>query len=261
MRDLFDIFNISQSDPDPVRRAQLQMHRPLPKRFYKDVTVEAVGAGFEIRLDGKTVRTPARHPLAVPTEELAEVLAAEWQAQQELIDPQTMPATRLVNTAIDAVSAQIDEVLEDIVRFSQSDMLCYRADAPDGLVERQAMRWNPVLDWVADAHGARFKLVTGVMHQEQPAQAVEALRAALQAHRELIALSSLHTMTTLSGSAILALALAEGRLSLEEAWELAHIEEDWTSDQWGRDVEAEARRAKRFIEMAAATQVHRALQS
>lgn len=259
MRDLFDIFNITQSDPDPVRRAQIQMHKPLPKRFYTDVTIEAVDGGFEIRLDGKTVRTPARHALSVPTERLAALLAAEWQAQQEVIDPNTMPVTRLVNTAIDAVSTQVDEVLEDIVRFSQSDMLCYRADEPEGLVERQAERWDPVLDWVAETHGARFMLAAGIIHQQQPARAVDAFRAALQAHADPIALSALHTMTTLTGSAILALALAEGQLTLDETWALAHLDEDWTNEHWGSDFEAEARREKRLVEMRAASETHKAL--
>lgn len=261
MRDLFDIFNIQQSDPDPVRRAQLQMHRPLPKRFYTQVQVEPVDGGFEIRLDGKTVRTPARKALAVPTERLARLVAAEWLAQVEVIDPHSMPVTRLVNTALDAVSGQVEAVLEDISRFSQSDMLCYRAEEPDGLVQRQVEGWDPVLAWVAEVHGAQFVLATGIIHQEQQAETVQAFRRALEAHADPIRLSALHTMTTLTGSAILALAAAESRLSLDEAWALGHLDEDWTNDHWGRDEEAEARRAKRFVEMQAAMAVTEALRA
>ncbi|SMC82037.1 ATP12 family protein [Rhizobium sp. RU36D] len=261
MRDLFDIFNIQQSDPDPVRRAQLQMHRPLPKRFYTAVQVEPVEAGFEVRLDGKTVRTPARKALAVPKERLAHLIAAEWEAQVEVIDPHSMPVTRLVNTALDAVSDQVEAVLEDIARFSQSDMLCYRAEEPEGLVERQVHGWDPVLEWVAETHGARFLLAGGIIHQEQPAQSLQAFREALQAYAEPIRLSALHTITTLTGSAILALAAAEGRLSLDEAWALAHLDEDWTNEHWGTDEEAEARRGKRFVDMQAAMAVIQAVQT
>lgn len=253
MRDLFDIFNITPSDPDPVRRAQIQMHRPLPKRFYTDVTVVAEeGGGFGIRLDGKSVRTPARAILKVPTRALADNLKAEWEAQEELIDPAKMPATRLVNTALDAVADKVEAVAGEIVAYAGTDMLCYRADSPDGLVLRQQQSWDPLLSWVAETHGARFVLAEGIIHRQQPGTAIEALEAALKPFATPIAISCLHTMTTLTGSAVLALALAEGRVMLDEAWRVAHLEEDWTIEHWGSDPEAEARREKRFAEMRAA---------
>ncbi|MCF1467495.1 ATPase [Agrobacterium vitis] len=258
MRDIFEGLTPELSDPDPVRRAQIQMKKPLPKRFYKDVTIAAGQDGHAVLLDGKTVKTPARNALVLPTEPLAALVASEWQAQAEVIDPATMPVTRLVNTALDAVSTNTQEVLDDIVRFCGNDMLCYRADAPQELVERQSVKWDPVLDWLADTHGARVLQTSGIIHQPQPSEATEAFGRALQRYRDGVALASLHVMTTLTGSAILALALADGKLTLLDAWDLAHLDENWTDEHWGSDMEAEARRAARFVEMQSAYNVLRA---
>ncbi|MCL6708406.1 ATP12 family chaperone protein [Pseudomonas sp. R2.Fl] len=259
LSDIFGSFLPEPSHEDPVRRAQIQMKRPLPKRFYKDVTVEAENGGFAVKLDGRAVKTPARNALVLATPALAELVADEWRAQGDVIDPATMPATRLANTAIDAVADQIDAVAEEILRFAGTDMLFYRADTPHELVERQNEAWNPVLDWAAGELGARFILAVGVMHQEQPKAALAAFERALEKHREAFALSALHVMTTLTGSALIGLALAEGRLTLDEAWRLAHLDEDWTEEHWGVDAEAAHRRAKRFEEMTAAHAVFSAL--
>jgi chaperone required for assembly of F1-ATPase len=252
MRDMFPDPSQVLSHPDPTRRAQIQMHKPLPKRFYTEVSVSEGEGGHAIHLDGRPVKTPAKNRLAVPTARLAELLRDEWACQVEVINPGTMPVTRLVNTAIDGIAADPQAVFEDILRFSSSDMLCYRADAPENLVARQSEQWDPVLDWAADALGARFTLIEGIMPREQPREAVAAFGGALRRHDTPIALAALHTMTTLTGSAILALAFAEGRLAAEEAWRLAHLDEDWTIEHWGTDAEAEHRRAKRFEEMQAA---------
>jgi chaperone required for assembly of F1-ATPase len=158
MRDLLNDLTEGLSHPDPIRRAQIQMKKPLPKRFYTDVSVTEGEGGFVVTLDGKAVRTPARNPLAAPTRKLAELMAAEWQAQAEVIDPATMPVTKLVNTAIDGVATDTQAVFEDILRFAGTDLLCYRAESPEGLVERQTERWDPVLDWASNALGARFIL-------------------------------------------------------------------------------------------------------
>ncbi len=235
------------------------MKKPLPKRFYAEVAVAEHEGGFAITLDGKMVRTPARQVLAVPTEALAQLVAAEWRAQGEEIDPVTMPATRLVNTALDGVATNAQAIFEDILRFSSSDLLCYRADGPELLVERQRQRWDPVIDWAANDLGARFILIEGVMHHEQPREATAAFAVTLARHQSPMALAALHTITTLTGSAILALAFAEGRLTVEEVWSLAHLDEDWTIEHWGRDEEAEERRAKRFVEFKAAADVFFAL--
>ena len=258
-KDIFGTFVPEHSHEDPVRRAQIQMKRPLPKRFYTDVTMGEGPDGFTILLDGKPVKTPAKNALALPTREAAELVVAEWAAQGEHINPATMPITKLANTAIDAVSNSLDEVVDEIVRFAGSDMLCYRADAPKELVERQAKHWDPVIDWIATAHQARFILVEGVMHQVQPATAVAAYAAALDAHRDPFRISCINVVTTLTGSAILALAFANGAFDLDTVWTLAHVDEDWTSEHWGRDEEAEARREARYAEYAAAAALFAAL--
>jgi len=261
MRDLLNDLSEGLSHPDPIRRAQIQMKKPLPKRFYQTVSVEPIEDGFAITLDGKAVRTPARQMLALPNEALARLVAAEWDVQTEVIDPSLMPATRLVNTAIDGVATDTQAVFEDILRFSSSDLLCYRADNPEKLVERQRERWDPVLDWAAADLGARFILIEGVMHHEQPREAIAAFGSALRRHDSALELATLHTVTTLTGSALLALAIAEDQITPDEAWSLAHLDEDWTIEHWGSDEEAEQRRAKRFEDFKAATDVFFALRA
>lgn len=255
MRDILSDLSDAMSDPDPVRRAQIQMKRPLPKRFYKDVSIDRTEDGFRILLDGRPVRTPGKKLLAVPVQPIADRLKAEWDGQSEEIDPARMPVTRLVNTAIDGVTDNLDAVFDEIVRFSGTDMLCYRADSPEGLVARQRDGWDPVIRWAADAKGARFILVEGVMHQEQPALAIEAFSAALSAYRDPIVLTCLHTVTTLTGSALLGLALAEGVIDADKAWSLAHVDEDWQIEHWGTDEEAFHRRELRRAELDVASTV------
>ncbi|MCR6650551.1 MAG: hypothetical protein NVV73_03140 [Cellvibrionaceae bacterium] len=157
-----------------------------------------------------------------------------------------MPMLRLANTAIDGVANEMQAVLEDVMRFSSSDLLCYRADAPDGLVARQAEFWDPVLDWAQSALGARFFLAEGVMHVEQPRESVAAVGLWLRQREEPFRLSAIHLMTTLTGSALLALAVEARRLEPDAAWAAAHVDEDWNIAQWGEDAEvAERRKARR----------------
>ena len=255
MRDILSDLSEALSDPDPVRRAQIQMKRPLPKRFYKDVSVDAAEGGYRILLDGRPVRTPGKKLLAVSVQPIADRLRAEWDGQDEEINPAKMPVTRLVNTAIDGVAENFDAVFEEIVRFAGTDLLCYRADSPSGLVARQCDGWDPIIRWAADDKGARFILVEGVMHQEQPALAIDAFSAALSAYRDPLALACLHTVTTLTGSALLALALAEGVIDADTAWSLAHVDEDWQIEHWGTDEEAFHRRELRRAEMDVAATV------
>lgn len=251
MRELFDTPQ-ELSHPDPTRRAQIQMHKPLPKRFYTDVGVAAGADGYAIQLDGRPVKTPAKQALQVPTDALAQLIRDEWAAQGEFIDPATMPITRLVNTAIDGIANDRQAVFDDILKFSGSDMLCYRADSPTELVERQAEAWDPILNWAAEALGARFILVEGVMPQDQPREAIDALAEALRRYDTPIELAALHTVTTLSGSALLAIAFAEDFIDADETWRLAHLDEDWTNEHWGIDADAAARRDKRLVELQAA---------
>jgi chaperone required for assembly of F1-ATPase len=247
------------SDPDPLRRAQSQMRTPLPKRFYSDVAVVAAAEGFAVNLDGKPVRTPARAILTLPTEQAAQLVAAEFAAQKDHIDPTSMPVTRLVNTAIDGVAQDTQAVLEDVLRFSSSDLLCYRADGPEKLVERQAEAWDPVIDWARSALGARFVLAEGVVHVEQPREAIGAIGIHLKMRDDPLRLAAIHLMTNLTGSALLALAVEAGELDAEAAWAAAHVDEDWNAEHWGEDFEAAQRRKLRKTDMLAAANLLRAI--
>jgi len=225
---------------------------PLPKRFYSDVTVAPAEGGFALLLDGKPVRTPRKLPLKVPTRALAEAIAAEWAAQKERVDPATMPLSKLAITAIDGVASHMPDVAAEIVKFAGSDLLCYRAEAPEPLKVLQAAAWDPMLRWAEAELGARFSTAKGVMPVTQRPEALERVAAAV-APFDAMALTSLHVLTALTGSAILALAHAAGRISAEEAWTAAHVDEDWQISQWGVDVEAAERRARRWAEMQAAS--------
>lgn len=248
------------SDADPMRRAQNQMRQPKPRRFYEQAGVDEPEEGaFSVTLDGKTAQTPGRNPVRLPTWAAARLVADEFAAQGDTLEPMAMQVTRLVNTAIDGVATDPQAVLEDVLRYAASDLICYRADAPQGLVERQAEAWDPVLDWARAAIHARFMLAEGVMHVEQPRETIALVRAHLAGRAEPFRLAALHVMTTLMGSALLALAVEAGELSSEEAWAAAHVDEDWNVSQWGQDAEAAARRAGRRAEMMAAAALLEAL--
>ncbi|MCO6186166.1 ATP12 family chaperone protein [Rhizobium sp. L1K21] len=259
MRNILTDLSDHLSDPDPVKRAQIAMKAPLPKRFYKEVTVGGEGDRWTILLDGRTVKTPAKATLEVPNRAVAQLLAEEWDAQATVIDPIKMPLTRLVNTALDGIATDPQAVHEDILRFSSSDLLCYRADSPKELVSLQGDKWDPVMDWAYNVLGARFILVEGIMHQEQPCEATAAFAVTLRKYDHAIDLASLHTITTLTGSAILAVAFAEGFLTADEAWELAHVDENYQAGLWGQDDEAILRMTKRKIEMDAAARLFTAM--
>ena len=190
----------------------------------------------------------------MPTKALAEAIAGEWEAQREHIDPAGMPLTRLANSAIDGVRVHQAEVRADIVKYAASDLLCYRASEPELLVRRQAEVWDPVLAWARDALGARFEVADGIMPVTQPEAARSAIAGALEGF-DAFSLAALHVMTTLTGSALLALAHARGHLSAEAAWAAAHVDEDWQIGRWGEDAEAAARRRRRWSEMQAASRL------
>ncbi|WAP68862.1 ATPase [Jiella pelagia] len=198
------------------------------------------------------MKTPGRKPLAVPSVAVAEAILAEWDAQGERIDPGTMPMTRLVNTTIDGILPDPEPVRADIVRFAETDMLFYRAGEPEALALRQRQRWDPVLDWAKQRLGARFVLTEGVMHVSQPKDALASVRRHVAIYDDGFAVAALHQITALTGSALLALALADSMMSVEETWSLAHLDEDWNIEQWGADEEAMARRELRWQEMQAA---------
>ena len=226
----------------------------FPRRFYKEASVGTHEAGFAILLDGRLAKTPAGDPLAVGSQRVAEALAAEWAAQGERLDPAAMPLTRIVNSAIDGVSRETDAVRADIVRHAGSDLVCYRAEGPEGLVAKQEAAWAPLLAFAREALGARFVLAEGVVHVEQSPEALAAVDRALTGD-DALSLAAIHTVTTLTGSAVIALALARYQVSAEEAWTAAHVDEDWQMSQWGKDEQALARRARRWREMEAAAKI------
>ena len=250
MREIFtEIFENQPLEPNEAAR---QSTRPrLRKRFYKQVHVaDADNGNFAILLDGKPVWTPLRRSLMAPSRPLAQAIAAEWDAQNDVIDPSRMPLTRLANSVIDAVTDAPQPVAEEIAKYLSSDLLFYRADGPAGLVEKQSKAWDPVLDWARKTFGAHFVQTQGVMHVPQPHEAVAAAQAAIPL--EPWGLGAMSSITTLTGSCLLALALAHGALEADAAWAAAHIDEDWQMSQWGRDELALERRAFRETEFQAA---------
>jgi chaperone required for assembly of F1-ATPase len=259
MREFIEEIFINQP-LDPMVSARQGARASLRKRFYKQAQVgENTGDGFPLLLDGKQVMTPARKPLVMPARELAQSIAQEWEAQTELIDPASMPLTRLANVIVDGVATAPSPVIEEIVQYLGSDLLCYRADTPPGLVERQKAAWDPVLDWARDAMGARFILIEGAVYAAQPPEAIAAVAAGVPTDandiKKLWRLGAVASITTLTGSALLALALNAGAIDAAAAWQAAHVDEDFQMSQWGSDDMALARREGRFAEFMAAAAV------
>ncbi len=227
------------------------------KRFWKEASVEETDGNYAVLLDGRSVKTPAKATLRVPTRSIAEAIAAEWQQVDEKIDPSLMPYTRSANAAIDKVSVQFQEVADMLAAYGESDLLCYRADSPEGLAARQAERWDPILDWAHQTYGGRLIPTAGIMPVTQDAAAVTALSAPLY-QATPFALTAMHDLIALSGSLVLALAVTRGQLRPDEAWALSRVDEDWQSEQWGKDEEAEqAAEIKRLAFFHAAEFHHR----
>src|SRR3954453_21301541 len=251
MRELFeDVFG--KEPLDPMESARRNMRPNLRKRFYENAAA-GEGAPYPVLLDKRVVKTPAGSTLAAPTQSLAQAIAAEWNAQRERIDPATMPLTKLANMIIDGVVPNPAPVSDEIAKYLGSDLVCYRAGEPEGLVAAQAKHWDPVLAWGRDTHGARFVLGEGVMFVAQPEAAIAALRTAIPS--DPWRLGAVHLITTLTGSALIALALAVGELSVEEAWAAAHVDEDWNMALGGRGEIALAPLASPFADMQAAAPV------
>jgi chaperone required for assembly of F1-ATPase len=256
MRELFDEM-AGQSPLDPQEAVRRAMRTPRRKRFYASAGVAEADGGFVVTLDGKPIRTPSGRIVTVPVRNIAERMAAEWEAQRDIIDPLSMPLTRFANSVVEAVVDSADLVRDDVAKYLQSDLLFYRAGHPEALVAREAAHWDPVLFWAADEFGAHFILAEGIVHVRQPEQAVEAARAALPSDPWSIA--ALHVVTTLTGSALLALALNYSVLSPDQVWSAAHVDEDWNIEQWGVDEEVAARRAARLIDFKAAASILKSL--
>jgi chaperone required for assembly of F1-ATPase len=218
------------------------------KRFYK---AASVGGGNIILLDGKPVKTPSRADLTLPNARLAEAVADEWNGQGETIDPRAMPLTGLANAAIDRVAPDPAAFAAGLAAYGESDLLYYRSEGPAPLIARQTAHWDPILAWAQQRYDVVFELATGVVHMAQPDETVARLGAATTA-RDPFALAGLSPLVTISGSLLIALAVAEGELSVDKAWAAAALDEQWQAENWGEDAEAAAALANRRADFAAA---------
>ena len=252
MKELFEQ-DKGATPPDPGQSARAAARPILRKRFFTQVAAVEVPEGFAVALDGKHVRTPAGRALIAPKAAIAEALGREWDAQEQAIDPAKMPLTRLANSIVDGVADRPGETADDIVKYLGSDLLFYRADGPERLIDKQGAAWDPVIRWAADELGARFVLAEGIVHARQPDHAIEAARKAVPT--DPWTLGALHSVTTLTGSALLALALMRGFTDAPATWRAAHVDEDWNFETWGFDDLAMARRAAREEEFNVAALV------
>ncbi|HTV32179.1 MAG TPA: ATP12 family protein [Methylocella sp.] len=253
-----------QTPPDPFLLARRDLSNALPRRFYKEAEAREREGQFVLLLDGRLAKTPGGKPLALPSRAAAGALAAEWQAVDELIDPARMPLTRIVHSATDSVAHNLEATIAEIAKYAGSDLVCYRAGEPEALVLAQSRAWDPVLAFVGQKLGAHFLCAEGVMFIEQPEPAKAAVRAAVAevaAGRVLpFALAAVSVMTTLTGSVLIALAVAHGGMRVEEAWRAAHVDEDFEMAHWGQDAQALERRTRQWEEMSAAASLWRLLQ-
>lgn len=209
------------------------------KRFWKEARVREADGGYAVDLDGRAVKTPAKRALVVPTQAFAKAIAAEWDAQQEAIDPLSMPFTRSANAALDKVAVQKEEVAGMLAAYGDSDLLCYRAAHPQGLVDRQAAQWDPILDWAETALGARLAVHAGVIHVPQDQAALDVLSNRVNAMTPF-QLAGFHDLVSLSGSLILGFAATCDLQDPKALWEISRLDEIWQAEEWGTDAEAEA---------------------
>lgn len=243
---------------DPVRMAREGLKPQLPARFYREATWERREGGFQLLLDGRPARTRLGRPLMAETGAAAALLAAEWAAQGERIDPATMPVTRMIHASIDHVAGAMEAVRADVVQYAGSDVVCYRAGEPDKLVALQARHWDPVLRHVEGRYGGRFMLAEGIRFVDQPAEALAGVAGALEAITSPAALSAIHVLTTLAGSALIALAVTDGAMTPEAGFDAGEVDADYEASVWGDDEEASARRALRLADFLAAARLFEA---
>jgi chaperone required for assembly of F1-ATPase len=218
---------------------------PAVKRFYDKAAVVPSGEGLTIELDGRPVRTPARRALILPSVALAEAIAAEWQAQGDKVDPRSMPLTGLANAAIDQVAPDRGAFASDLALYAETDLLCYRADGPDELAAREEAAWEPLLAWARARYDIGFETTAGIVHRAQPPATVTRLAEAVAA-RDSFSLAALSPLVTIGGSLVIALALAEGAIDGDAAFNAAHLDEIWQAEKWGEDsLATQARDARR----------------
>lgn len=212
------------------------------KRFYKEAVATAVDGGFEVRLDGRSLRSPAKAALVLPTRALADAVAAEWREQGDQVLPDSMVLMQLAATAVDVVAVKRAEIVAGVAKYAETDLLCYRAEHPEVLVERQNGHWQPLLDWATHRFDAPLRIAAGLMPRPQPEDALHALHRAVDAYGQWH-LSALQSATASCGSLVVALALAEGRVTAQEAFEISQLDETFQIEKWGEDAEATRRRA------------------
>ncbi|MBL6932857.1 MAG: ATPase [Rhodospirillales bacterium] len=210
-----------------------------PKRFYKNATAAKEKDGYAIHLDERAVRTPMGQPLILPTLPLAQAIVEEWQDQGDAIIPASMPLCGYANTAIDRVGKERETVFATLMKFSATDLLCYRAHEPDALVKRQVDNWQPLLDWAAESLGVKLNVTTGVLPIEQPSQAHEALETKLSALDDM-ELTAVASLAAACNSIILALALNDNRIDDQQAFDISQLDEMFQIERWGHDSEAQA---------------------
>ena len=208
-----------------------------PKRFYKQATVEPSGESWAVLLDGRTVKTPSKHMLALPTEKLAQAVATEWNEQGERIDPMSMPLTRLSNVILDQNDAHRDALVFEVIKYAVTDLLRHRAEGPSDLVALQAQTWQPWLDWAMSSFGIDLPAVTGILPADTPDASIAALRSKIETY-DTWHLTTLVQATSISCSAVLGLALVEGAADSETVFAASRVDEDFQISQWGEDDEA-----------------------
>jgi len=208
------------------------------KRFWDDVCVVETEGGFTVTLDNRPLKTPMKRPLIVPSKGLAANIAAEWRAIEGKVDPSTLPYTQFAHAGLDQAVDERAEIAAKIALYGETDLLCYRAEAPQALVKRQEKAWNPLLQWCADTLAAPLKPTAGIVHVAQPEASLKALAAHVQPFHGF-QLKALYDWVTISGSLILGLAVAKKRLTAAEGWALSRLDETWQEEQWGVDDEAQ----------------------
>ncbi|WP_127143374.1 ATP12 family chaperone protein [Pelagibacterium montanilacus] len=239
---------------DGYGRSQKQQRRELPKRFYTEVAVASAEGGHTVTLDGRTIKTPTKRSVVVPSRILAERMSAEWSAQGTHIDPETMPHIKLINSAVEGGEPARVPLIDEVLKFCANDLLLYRADTPRELVERQEKVWDDVLIRLARHHGVSFAPTVGVMHRDQPSDTLARLRARLDP-LDFITATAMVSITGIMGSGLLAMAHYDRLIDRDAAWTAAHVDEDYQMSLWGEDYEAAARRARRRIDFDAAVNV------
>ncbi len=236
---------MEENEADRIQGKLRDERKPVKmKKFYKEAKVEGLKAPFKVELDGRVMKTPLKSVLEIPSKALAKEIAAEWNAQDEFIETSAMFLTKYANIAVDQVAAGPEATVDEIVAYASSDLVCYRADTPQGLVDRQSAAWDPVLKWAEDKHKLNFICVAGIVYASQPVATLATthdLLSKMNAHT----LTVIHHLTTLMGSALLAMVMVEGAITADDAWNAAHLDEDWNIEQWGTDDDAIERRKVR----------------